>query len=134
MCATPCAIFAKSPGFTLVVVPTLALGIGANTAVFQFLDAVRLRTLPIANPGELAELRIAGGNRGFGINDSQYANFTVPMWQEVKQHHDPFSGVFAWRTDDVPGGQSTAKPTVSTGSRSAEISSMCSASPLCRAV
>jgi predicted permease len=93
--------FVKSPGFTIVAVLTLALGIGANTAVFQLLDAVRLRNLPIQRPQELAELRIAGGNTGFGINDGPFANFTIPMWQEVRRHHDPFSGVFAWRTSDV---------------------------------
>jgi hypothetical protein len=99
-------VFVKSPGFSLVVVATLALGIGANTAIFELLDAVRLRSLPIAKPNELAELRIAGGNHGLGITDSQYANFTVPMWQEVKEHHDPFSGIFAWRTADVQVGNS----------------------------
>ena len=46
-------------------------------------------------------MRIVGGNKGFGINDGMFANFTIPMWQEVRRHHDPFSGVFAWRTDDV---------------------------------
>jgi predicted permease len=93
--------FVKSPGFTIVAVLTLALGIGANTAVFQLLDAVRLRSLPIQNPSELAELRIAGGNQGFGVTDSPFANFTIPMWQEVRRHHDPFSDVMAWRQSDV---------------------------------
>jgi hypothetical protein len=94
-------VFVKSPGFSLVVVATLALGIGANAAIFELLDAVRLRTLPIAKPGELAQLRIVGGNRGFGVSFSDFADFTVPMWQEVKEHHDPFSGVFAWRANYV---------------------------------
>jgi predicted permease len=94
-------VFVKSPGFSLVVVATLALGIGANTAIFELLDSVRLRTLPVAKPNELAELRIAGGNHGLGVTDNQYANITVPMWQEIKEHHDPFSGIFAWRTGDV---------------------------------
>ncbi len=93
--------FVKSPGFALVVVATLALGIGANTAIFELLDAVRLRSLPVLKPGELADVRIAGGNGGFGINNGLTGNFTVPMWLEVKDHHDPFSGIFAWRPDNV---------------------------------
>ncbi|HEX3473194.1 MAG TPA: ABC transporter permease [Silvibacterium sp.] len=92
--------FAKSPGFALIAVATLALGIGANTAIFQLLDAIRLQSLPIANPQELAEVKIVGGNRGFGINDGFYAQLTQPVWQEIRQHHDPFSGVFAWRNND----------------------------------
>ena len=93
--------FAKSPGFSAVAILTLALGIGANTAVFQLLDAVRLRSLPIAAPQELAELRIAGGNHGLGVNDGPYSQFTIPMWQEVQRNHEPFSGVFAWRSTDM---------------------------------
>ncbi|MGA8086520.1 MAG: permease prefix domain 1-containing protein [Terracidiphilus sp.] len=93
--------FVKSPGFALVVVATLALGIGANTAIFELLDAVRLRTFPVRNPGELAEVRIAGGTNGFGINNGLLGNFTVPMWQEVKDHHEPFAGIFAFRTGQV---------------------------------
>jgi len=93
--------FVKSPGFSIVVVATLALGIGANTAIFELLDALRLRTLPISKPSQIAELRIVGGNHGFGISDGMFMNFTIPMWQEVKDHHEPFSGVFAWRMNDL---------------------------------
>src|SRR5713226_2588011 len=57
----------KSWGFTLTAVLTLALGVGANTAIFQLLDAVRLRSLPVANPAALAGVRIKSGTRGFGI-------------------------------------------------------------------
>ncbi|MFC5860794.1 ADOP family duplicated permease [Acidicapsa dinghuensis] len=92
--------FAKSPGFVLVAIATLALGIGANTAVFELLDAVRLRSLPVARPDELAELRIVGGP-SFGLTERYYANFTVPMWQEIQRHHDPFAGVFAWQSDGL---------------------------------
>src|SRR5579884_1957757 len=47
-----------NPGFTSVALLSLALGIGANTAIFQLLDSVRLRMLPVKNPQELVELRI----------------------------------------------------------------------------
>jgi len=94
-------VFFKSPGFAFVVLATLALGIGANTAIFELLDAVRLRVLPITKPGELVAINIVGGNRGFGINENEFSDFTVPMWQVVKRHHDPLSGVFAWRTSDA---------------------------------
>jgi predicted permease len=95
-------ILRKNPGFALVVVATLALGIGANTAIFEILNAVRLRTLPITKPGELVELRLVDGNpTGLGVRDSTLANFTVPMWKEVQQHHEPFAGIFPWRTSGV---------------------------------
>jgi predicted permease len=93
--------FTKSPGFTAVAIITLALGIGANTAIFQLLDAVRLRSLPIQQPQELAELRIIDGNHGLGVGNGPYTQFTVPMWQEVRRHHDPFSGIFAWHEADI---------------------------------
>jgi len=58
----------KNPGFALAAIASLALGTGANTAIFQLLDAVRLRSLPIQNPQELAEVRIVGGHGGMGVN------------------------------------------------------------------
>ena len=95
----------KSRGFAVVAIASLALGIGANTAIFQLLDAVRLRSLPIARPHELAEVRIAGGNGGMGINAGPYSQLTRPIWQEIREHHDPFSGVFAWSATDLRVGQ-----------------------------
>ena len=86
----------KNPGFAAVVVLILALGIGANTAIFQLLDAVRLRSLPIHNPQELAEVRIVGGNGGMGLNPSRYGGLTRPVWQEIRESQQAFSGVFAW--------------------------------------
>jgi predicted permease len=88
-------LLAKSPGFTVVAVVSLALGIGANTAIFQLIDAVRLRSLPVQNPHELAEIKIVGGNGGMGMNDA-YGELTRPMWEEIRRSHPSFSGVFAW--------------------------------------
>jgi predicted permease len=103
-------IFLRSPNFSLVVIATLALGIGANTAIFEILNAVRLRTLPITKPGELVELRIADGNpTGLGVKNNAFTDFTMPMWQEVREHHEPLSGIFAWATGGAivgPPGQS----------------------------
>jgi len=84
-----------SPGFTAVAVLSLALGIGANTAIFQLLDAVRLRSLPVQNPQELAEIRIVGGNGGMGISPSGYQQLTRSIWEEIREHHEPFSEVFS---------------------------------------
>ena len=58
----------KNPGFTAVAIFMLALGIGGNASIFQLLNAIRLRTLPVQNPRELAEVKIVGGNRGMGLN------------------------------------------------------------------
>ncbi len=100
------------PAFALVAISSLALGIGANTAIFQLLDAVRLRNLPIPNPQELAELRIVGGNHGFGVTDGQYAQLTRPIWREIREHHEPFSGVFAWSIDQDRVGQGSESHSV----------------------
>jgi predicted permease len=83
------------PGFTLVAVASLALGIGANTAIFQLLDAVRLRSLPIERPQELAEVKIVGGNHGMGLNQ-EYGELTWPLWDEIRDKQRAFSGMFAW--------------------------------------
>src|ERR1700753_3513738 len=50
-------VFTKSRGFSFVVVATLALGIGANTAIFELLDTVLLQSLPVSNPKQLAQVR-----------------------------------------------------------------------------
>jgi len=95
----------KSPGFTATAILTLALGIGANTAIFQLLDAVRLRSLPVPSPSELAQIEIRGGNRGFGISRSR-DDLTYPLWEQIRSHQEAFSGVFAWSgSDDIPLGQ-----------------------------
>jgi putative ABC transport system permease protein len=89
-------ILRKSPGFTLVALLTLTLGIGANTAIFELLDAIRLRSLPIQNPQQLAEIQIVGGNNGIGINQ-EFGVLTRPIYQEILDRQQAFSGAFAWK-------------------------------------
>lgn len=97
-----------APGFTTVAILSLTLGIGANTAIFQLLNAVRLRSLPVSRPQELAEIRIVGGNHGMGVNDSYYSELTRPIWQEIRRDHPPFSSVFAWGEDQMRVGEGSA--------------------------
>jgi predicted permease len=87
----------KSWGFTLTAVLTLALGIGANTAIFQLVDAVRLRSLPVANPGMLAGVQVKNGIRGFGVTvGDNETTLTYPLWEQIRQHQQVFSSVLAW--------------------------------------
>jgi putative ABC transport system permease protein len=82
----------RSPGFTAVAVLTLALGIGANTAVFSLFDAVVLRMLPVVKPEELMQVRIDDPHQGGEADPT----FTNPLWEQVHDQQDVFSGVFAW--------------------------------------
>ena len=95
----------SSPGFAAVAIASLALGIGANTAIFQLLDAVRLRSLPVKNPQELAEVRIIGGNGGMGLNPNRYGGLTRPLWEHIEKHQQSFSSMFAWASGDIRVGQ-----------------------------
>jgi predicted permease len=88
---------ASSPGFFGVAALSLALGIGANTAMFQLLDAVRLRMLPVTNPQELVELQIADDDHCCSGNFSdRRPNFTYPQWREIQGRQQAFSSIFAW--------------------------------------
>jgi putative ABC transport system permease protein len=85
-----------SPGFTLVAVLTLALGIGANTAIFQLIDSIRLRTIPVKNPEELGTIRIADRNWGSGQFSSQYSQLTFPMWEQIRKRQEGFAEIAIW--------------------------------------
>src|SRR5947208_16864967 len=74
-----------NPAFAIVAILSLALGIGANTAIFQLIDVVRLRPLPVSRPGELAQVRIDRGNGGFGVTDDSNSQLTFPMWDAIRQ-------------------------------------------------
>jgi predicted permease len=87
----------KSWGFSLTAIVTLALGIGANTAIFQLVDAVRLRSLPVPHPEMLAGVQVKNGNGGFGITVSDNeTSLTFPLWEQIRLHQQAFSSVFAW--------------------------------------
>ena len=86
-----------NPGFLTVATLSLGLGIGANTAIFELLDAVRLRMLPIAHPEQLAELKIAENEHCCNGNfTSRRSNFTYAQWEQIRDHQEAFSGIFAW--------------------------------------
>jgi predicted permease len=97
--------FRRSPALLVCALLSLGPGIGANTAIFQLLDAVRLRSLPVQKPQELAAVRIVGGNGGMGMNPGKYPELTRPIWQEIENRQQAFSGVFAWAADQVNVGQ-----------------------------
>ncbi|HUL17549.1 MAG TPA: ABC transporter permease [Terriglobales bacterium] len=89
-------VLAKSPVFAAVAILTLALGIGANAAIFQLIDAVRLRTLPVKDPERLSIVHIDKKHWGSGNFNGPYAEFTFPLWQQVKQRQDAFTSIAAW--------------------------------------
>jgi predicted permease len=91
----------RSPVFATVAIVSLTLGIGANAAMFQLLNALVLRPLPIANPQELAEVHLPDEDlekaRG---NQYRYPAMTNPQWEALRTRQQAFSGVFAWADDE----------------------------------
>jgi predicted permease len=78
----------KNPGFTAVAVLSLALGIGANTAIFSLVDAVLLKLLPVRNPEQLVALD-SFSQRG------EHRNFSHPLFEQLRARTSVFSGLFA---------------------------------------
>jgi putative ABC transport system permease protein len=91
----------RSPGFTTIAILSLALGTGANTAVFRLLDAVRLKPLPVPVPEQIVEIEIDGGNEGFGLNRG-WSSLTYPLWEQIRDGgQDAFSSAFAWSPTEL---------------------------------
>src|SRR4051812_6411041 len=90
-----------SPGFTTVAILSLVLGVGANTTIFQLLDAVRMRALPIPNPRELAVIKFAEGKHMRGRFNGPFSYSTYPQFEQIKAQQQAFSGVFAWGTESL---------------------------------
>jgi predicted permease len=87
-------ILLNEPGFTLVAVLSLALGIGANTAIFSLVDAVLLKSLPVAQPDRLV---LFGNAEDTGLTNDfpseSFDLFSYPFYREVQKRNDVFSGV-----------------------------------------
>jgi len=88
----------KSPGFTTVVVLTLALGIGATTAIFTLIDAVMLESLPVAKPKQLYRL---GDNNTCCVmtgtqNDGSFVLYSYPLYEHLRDHTPEFKQLAAF--------------------------------------
>jgi len=89
-------ILAKSPGFTAIAVITLALGIGANTAIFSLMNQVLLERLAVKNPDELVILLAPGPQTGHVSSDGDSAeSFSYPMYKGLRDRNSVFSGILA---------------------------------------
>jgi predicted permease len=86
-------ILGRTPMISSVAVLSLALGIGANTAIFSLIDTVMLRMLPVEKPDELTQVRIQDPR---SPNDEADPTFTNPLWEELRNRQDFYSGIFAW--------------------------------------
>jgi putative ABC transport system permease protein len=89
-------VFKHNPGFAAVAIISLALGIGANTALFELVDALRLQTLPVVDPARLVEVRLADADGARGNFNSWHISVTNPIWEAIRERQEALSGVFAW--------------------------------------
>jgi len=85
----------KKPGFALVAVLTLAVGIGANAAIFSLVDQVLLKSLPVTDPDRLVMLKFTGSDTGhtssYGGDQGQY--FSYPMYRDLRDQNTVFAGM-----------------------------------------
>lgn len=90
-------VLRKNPVFATIAILTLALGTGANTAMFQLVNAVRLRTLPVSAPQELVEVRIGDAPNGrTGRFRGRRPNLSSALWAGIRDEQQVFTSVMAW--------------------------------------
>ena len=90
-------LLVRNPGFATVAILSLALGIGANTTIFQLLDAVRLRTLPVRKPEQLARVAIVNSPHCCtGDFYSSNSDLTGGLWKSVHDQQQGFSAIASW--------------------------------------
>ncbi|MGH9410974.1 MAG: ADOP family duplicated permease [Vicinamibacterales bacterium] len=90
-------VLVRNPAFALVTILSLALGIGANTAIFQLIDAIELRTLPVVAPQQLVEVRPEQLSR-WGSATGRRSIATAAIYEAIAGAQHTFSGVLAWGT------------------------------------
>jgi predicted permease len=89
----------RTPVFAAVAILSLALGVGANAAMFELLNAIRMRPLPVPHPEQLARVRIGGDDPPMsGGFDGRHANLTNVLWERLRDRQDAFSSLFVWGT------------------------------------
>jgi predicted permease len=86
----------RSPGFALVAILTLGLGMGANAAVYQLVDAVRLRALPVKDPQQLVVVALAETSQRVGRQGTPYPALTNPVWEHFRRYQSALRDVMAW--------------------------------------
>jgi hypothetical protein len=90
-------VLLRQPVFTLVAVLSLTLGIGTNTAIFQLIDTVRLRTLPVDAPQQLIRVSVDAGDSGrTGRFTSRYSQLTYPLYERIRDEQQSVSSFAAW--------------------------------------
>ena len=88
----------KAPGFTLTAVLTLALGVGANAAIFSLINAILLRSLPVGNPGQLYRIGDNDNCCVWGGLQADWGLFSYPLYEYLRDHTPQFESIAAFQS------------------------------------